>query len=54
MAARGGGGGLQENSINTKMTVSQEPLFKIDPFLCQNVSCMKPFRCFEWNYFEFM
>ena len=32
-----------KNSINTKMTISQEPLVEIDPTLCQNVSCMKPF-----------
>ena len=25
------------------MTISQEPLNEIDPTLCQNVSCMKPF-----------
>ena len=34
-------GTVTENSINTKMTISQDPLAEIDPTLCQNVSCMK-------------
>ena len=31
--------------MNTKMTISQEPLVEIDSTLCHNkfVSCMKPF-----------
>ena len=33
-------GTVTKNSINTKMTVSQDPLVEIDPTLCQNVSCM--------------
>ena len=36
-------GAVTKNSINTKMTMSQEPLDEIDPSLCWNVSCMKPF-----------
>ena len=43
-------GAVTKNSINTKMTISQEPLVKIDPTLCQNVSCMKPFEFFAiWH-----
>ena len=34
-------GTVTKKSINMKMTVSQDPLFEIDPTLCQNVSCMK-------------
>ena len=34
------------NSINTKMTISQDPLVEIDPTLCQNVFCMKPLYLF--------
>ena len=37
MAARG----CYQNSIKTKMTISQDPLVEIDPTFCQNVSCMK-------------
>ena len=33
-------GTVTKNSINTKMTISQDPLVEIDPSLCQNVSCM--------------
>ena len=33
-------GTVTKNSISTKMTVSQDPLVKIDQTLCQNVSCM--------------
>ena len=36
-------GAVTKNCINTKMTISQEPLVEIDPSLCQNASCMKPF-----------
>ena len=32
---------VTKNSINVKMTISQDPLVEIDPTLCQNVSCMK-------------
>ena len=35
-------GTVTKNSINTKMTISQDPLVEIDPALCQNVSCMNP------------
>ena len=35
-------GTVTKNSINTKMTRSEEPLVEIDPSLCQNVSCMNP------------
>ena len=34
---------VTKNSTNTKMTIYQEPLDEIDPTLCLNVSCMKPF-----------
>ena len=34
-------GSITNNSTNTKMTISQEPLDEIDPTLCQNISCMK-------------
>ena len=37
---------VTKNSINMKMTISQEPLVEIDPSLCQNVSCTKPFFFF--------
>ena len=33
---------VAKNSINTKMTISQDPLVEIDPTLCQKVSCMNP------------
>ena len=39
-------GSVTKNSINTKMTISQDPLVEIDPTLCQNVSCMKPLYFF--------
>ena len=35
-----------KNSINKKMTISQKPLIEIDPTLCYNVSCVKPFGFF--------
>ena len=35
-------GTVTENSINSKMTISRDPLVEIDKTLCQNVSCMKP------------
>ena len=31
---------VTKNSINTKMTISQDPLVEIDPTYGQNVSCM--------------
>ena len=34
-------GAVSKNSINTNMTISQEPLVEIDQTLCQ--ICMKPF-----------
>ena len=37
-----------------KMTISQESLVEIDSTLCQSVSCLKPFRFFEWNCFKCM
>ena len=33
-------GAVGNNSTNTKVTISQEPLDEIDPALCQNVSCI--------------
>ena len=38
-------GTVTKNSINTKMTIFQNPLVEIDPALCQNVSRMNPL-CF--------
>ena len=35
-------GTVTKNSINKKMTISQDPLVEIDPTLCQNVSYMNP------------
>ena len=35
-------GTVTKNSINTKMTLSQDPLVETDPTLCQYVSCTKP------------
>ena len=37
---------VTKNSINKKMTISQDPLVEIDPSLCQNVSCMNPLYFF--------
>ena len=34
-------GTVTKNSVNTKMTISQDRLVEIDPTLCQNVSCIK-------------
>ena len=34
-------GAVTKKSINTKMTVSQEPLVEIDPTLCQNASYLE-------------
>ena len=43
-------GTVTKNSINTKMTISQDPLVEIDPSLCQNVSCMNPLYFFAvWD-----
>ena len=39
-------GTIAKNSINTKMTISQDPLVEIDPTFCQNVSCMNPLYYF--------
>ena len=39
-------GTVTKNSINRKVTISQDPLVEIDPTLCQNVSCMKPLYVF--------
>ena len=36
-------GAVTKNSTNKKITISQEPLDEIDPSVCQNVSCIKPF-----------
>ena len=33
-------GAVTKHSLNTKMTISQDPLVETDPTLCQNVSCM--------------
>ena len=43
-------GTVTKNSINTQMTISQDPLVEIDPSLCQNVSCMNPLYFFAvWD-----
>ena len=43
-------GTVTKNSINTKMTISQDPVVEIDPALCQNVSYMNPLYCFAvWD-----
>ena len=43
-------GTVTKNSINTKMTISQDPFVEIDPTLCQNVSCMNPLYFLEvWD-----
>ena len=43
-------GTITKNSINTKMTISEDPLVEIDPSLCQNVSCMNPLYFFAvWD-----
>ena len=39
-------GTVTKNSINTKMTISEDPLVEIDLSLCQNVSCMNPLYFF--------
>ena len=39
-------GTVNEKSINTKMTISQDPLEEIYPSLCQSVSCMNPLYFF--------
>ena len=39
-------GTVTKIGINTKMTISEDPLVKIDPTLCQNVSYMKPLYLF--------
>ena len=39
-------GTVTKNSINTKMTISEDPLVEIDPSLCQNVSCINPLYFF--------
>ena len=41
---------VTKNSINTKMTISEEPLVEIDPSLCQKFSCMNPLYFFAvWD-----
>ena len=43
-------GTVTKKSINTKMTISQDPLVEIDPTLSQNVSCMNPLYFFAvWD-----
>ena len=47
---RGPPGTVTKNSINKKMTISQDPLVEIEPTLCQNVSCMNPSYIFAvWD-----
>ena len=41
---------VTKNSINTKISVSQDPLVEIDPSLCQNVSCVNQLYFFAvWD-----
>ena len=43
-------GTVTKNSINTKMTISEDPLVEIDPTLCQNVSCLSRYVFFAvWD-----
>ena len=43
-------GTVTKNSINSKMTISQDLFVEIDPALYQNVSCMKPLYFFAvWD-----
>ena len=43
-------GTVTKNSINKKMTISQDPLVEIEPTLCQNVPCMNPLYFFAvWD-----
>ena len=43
-------GTVTKNSINTKMTISEDPLVEIDPSLCQNCSCMSQLYFFTvWD-----
>ena len=43
-------GTVTKNSINTKLTVSEDALVEIDPALFQNVSCMNPLYFFAvWD-----
>ena len=43
-------GTVTKNSINTKMTIYEDPLVEIGPTLCQNVSCMNPLYFFAvWD-----
>ena len=37
---------VTKNSINMKMTISRVPFVEINPSVCQNVSCIKPFGFF--------
>ena len=43
-------GTVTKNSINRKMTISQDPLDEIEPPLCQNISCIKPLYFFAVWY----
>ena len=42
-------GAMTKNSINTKMTISQEPIIEIDPTLCQNQGCKIPLARSHWR-----
>ena len=39
-------GTVTQSSINTKITIFQDPLVEIDPTLFQNVSCINPLYFF--------
>ena len=42
-------GTVTKNSINMKMTISQDPLVETDPALCQNNSCINPLLFAVWD-----
>ena len=44
-------GTVTKNSINTKMTISQDPLVEIEPALCQNVSFYESVIFFFFFFF---
>ena len=42
-------GTVTKNSINTIMTISQDPLVEIDPTFGQNVYCMNPLHFLQFG-----
>ena len=47
-------GTVTKSSINTKMTISQDPLLEIDPTLCQNVYCMNPLYILQFGILRWL